>query len=150
MKYDSTADTLLHIKRVSQLLNISAVNLIERGNVHDNSKLQDPEKDYFDRLTPRLKDLEYGSKDYNDSLIELQVALDHHYSNNSHHPQYYKEGINGFDLFDLVEMFMDWKAATERTKNGDIYKSIEYNKSRFEMSEQLCLILKNTAERLGW
>ncbi|MEN9446386.1 MAG: hypothetical protein RL728_898, partial [Bacteroidota bacterium] len=56
----------------------------------------------------------------------------------------------GFDLFDLMEMFFDWKAATERTKDGNIYSSIEYNKTRFEISEQICQIFKNTAERLGW
>jgi hypothetical protein len=80
----------------------------------------------------------------------LEVALNHHYANNSHHPQHYENGINGFDLFDLMEMFFDWKAATERTKDGNIYSSIEYNKTRFEISEQICQIFKNTAERLGW
>lgn len=39
MSYDSKADTLLHIKRVSQLLNEAAIKLIERGDVHDNSLL---------------------------------------------------------------------------------------------------------------
>lgn len=150
MEYDSKADTLLHIKRVSQLLNNAATILIERGNVHDSSKLEEPEKSEFDRLTPLLKELVYDSPEYKNSLKELEVALDHHYKNNSHHPQHYPNGINGFDLFDLVEMFFDWKAATERTKNGDIFLSIEKNKERFEISDQICQIFKNTAERLGW
>ena len=150
MKYDSQAETLLHIKRVSQLLNEAAVKLIERGNVHDNSKLEEPEKSDFDRFTPILKTLTFGSEEYKNSLKELEVALNHHYANNSHHPQHYENGINGFDLFDLMEMFFDWKAATERTKDGNIYSSIEYNKTRFEISEQICQIFKNTAERLGW
>jgi hypothetical protein len=64
MKYDSQAETLLHIKRVSQLLNEAAVKLIERGNVHDNSKLEEPEKSDFDRLTPILKTLTFGSEEY--------------------------------------------------------------------------------------
>lgn len=147
MQYDSTADTLLHIKRVSQLLNEVAIKLIERGNVHDNSKLVEPEKSEFDRLTPLLKTLTYGSEEYKASLAELKGALDHHYANNSHHPEFYKNGINDFDLLDLVEMFIDWKAATERMKDGDIYKSIVVNKERFGMSDQLCSIFKNTANR---
>lgn len=147
-KYDSSADTLLHIKRVSQLLNEAAMELIRRGNVHDNSKLLEPEKSEFDRLTPILKTLTYGSDEYKQSLTELQIALKHHYANNSHHPEHYNNGINDFDLFDLIEMFFDWKAATERTKDGDIIKSIEINKSRFEMSDQLCKIFKNTANSL--
>jgi len=150
MSYDSQADTLLHIKRVSQLLNEAAVKLIERGNVHDNSKLEEPEKSEFDRLTPLLKNLTFGSEEYKESLKELEVALTHHYENNTHHPQHYENGINGFDLFDLVEMFFDWKAASERTKDGNIYKSIEHNKGRFEISDQICQIFENTAKRLDW
>lgn len=150
MTYDSKADTLLHIKRVNQLLSEAAIELIKRGNVHDSSKLEEPEKSEFDRLTPLLKTLEYGSEEYKASLAELQIALQHHYANNNHHPEHYKNGVNDFDLFDLMEMFFDWKAATERTKDGDIYKSIEYNKVRFGLSEQLCQILINTANRLGW
>lgn len=150
MEYDSSADTLLHIKRVSQLLSEAAIELIKRGNVHDDSKLQEPEKSEFDRLTPILKTLTYGSPEYKESLSELQYALDHHYANNTHHPEHYPNGMNGFDLFDLIECFFDWKAATERTNDGNIHKSIEFNKERFKMSEQLVEIFSNTAARLGW
>ena len=54
------------------------------------------------------------------------------------------------DLFDLIEMFFDWKAATERHNDGDINKSIEINKERFKMSDQICDIFKNTAKRLNY
>src|SRR5690606_34088097 len=108
------------------------------------------EKSEFDRLTPILKELQYGSDEYKASLSELQVALKHHYENNSHHPEHYENGVDGMDLLDLVEMFMDWKAATERTKDGSISKSIEFNKDRFKMSEQLVSIFKNTVRNYGW
>ncbi len=150
MNYDSKADTLLHIKRVAELMTNASSELIRRANIHDNSKLESPEKELFDEFTPKLKGCTYGSEEYKEYLKELKVALDHHYQNNSHHPEHYENGVNGFDLFDLIEMFFDWKAATERTKDGNIYKSIEHNKSRFELSEQVCQIFKNTAERLGW
>ena len=54
------------------------------------------------------------------------------------------------DLFDVLELFIDWKAAGERHGNGNIYKSIEINKERFKMSDQLVDIFTNTAERLGY
>lgn len=149
MEYDSRVDTLLHIKRVSQLLNTAASILIERGNVHDESKLHEPEKSEFDKAIS-LKSLVYDSPEYKESLKNLHVALDHHYANNTHHPQHYPNGVNGMDLFDLMEMFFDWKAATERTNNGDIFLSIEKNKERFEISDQICQIFKNTAQRLEW
>jgi len=150
MSYDSTSDTLKHIKRVSQLLNEASIELIKRGNVHDQSKLESPEKEWFDKATEKLRGLTYGSPEYKESLKDLKPALDNHYANNTHHPEHYLNGVNGFDLFDLIEMFMDWKAATERHADGDIYKSIELNKERFQISEQICDIFKNTAKRLNW
>lgn len=101
----------------------------------------------FDKWTPILKALEYGSEEYKKSLEKLKVALNHHYENNSHHPEYYEDGIDGMDLFDVVEMFFDWCAATKRNKDGNIYKSLDINKDRFKMSDQLYNIMKNTADR---
>jgi len=148
--YDSYVDTLLHIKRVNELLLIFIRTLLDRAAVHDQSKLEEPEKSEFDKLTPLLSSLVYGSKEYKASLDKLNNALDHHYKNNSHHPQYYVNGIDGMDLADIVEMFFDWKAATERVKDGSIEKSISLNTERFNMSEQLKNIFLNTAERYGW
>lgn len=150
MNYDSKPDTLLHIKRVAQLLTEAASELIRRANIHDDSKLESPEKELFDELTPKLKGLTYGSKEYKECLGQLKIALDHHYKNNSHHPEHYPNGINGFDLFDLIEMFFDWKAAGERHADGNIFKSIYINKERFKMCDQLVDIFNNTADRLGY
>lgn len=150
MNYDSKADTLLHIKRVAELMTNASIELIRRANVHDNSKLESPEKELFDEFTPKLKGCTYGSEEYKKYLNELKVALDHHYENNSHHPEHYVHGVNDFDLFDLMEMFFDWKAAGERHADGNIYKSIEINKDRFKLSDQTVSIFTNTAKRLGW
>jgi hypothetical protein len=146
-KYDSSKDTLLHIKRVNQLLILAASELLYRATKHDASKLEEFEKDNFDEFTPKLKNSTYGSEEYKSFLKEMGVALDHHYQNNSHHPEHYENGLNGFDLFDLIEMFFDWKAATERHANGDIYKSIEINKERFGYNDLIANIFRNTADR---
>lgn len=148
--YDSEADTLKHIKRVNELLGKAACILVMRGNVHDNSKLASPEKELFDEYTPILKTLTYGTDEYKESLAKLKPALDHHYANNSHHPEYHDNGINGMNLFDIFEMLLDWKAATERTQDGDIMKSIDINEKRFNMSPQLAQIFRNTAIEMGW
>lgn len=42
-KYDSTADTLKHIKRVSELLLSAEIELAKRAVLHDNSKLSKAE-----------------------------------------------------------------------------------------------------------
>lgn len=145
--YDSTSDTLRHIKRVAELLTKASQELINRANVHDNSKLESPEKELFDEYTPKLRGTTYGSEEYKQYLAGLKVALDHHYANNSHHPEHYENGVDDMDLFDVIEMFFDWKAATERHADGDIFRSIEINKDRFKMTDQLARVFYNTADR---
>lgn len=173
MSYDSTEDTKAHINRVRELIATFGGFMANRANAHDYSKLQEPEKSAFDRLTPRLKGLTYGSDEYKASLAELGVALGHHYAMNSHHPEHHclstyldefgetqyevhKEvlstghGIYSMNLLDIVEMLMDWKAATERHENGDIMKSIEMNAERFGYSDELKTIMLNTAKAFNW
>jgi hypothetical protein len=148
--YDSTADTKDHIGRVGYYLGKCIDTLALRADLHDASKLESPEKDAFDALTPRLKGLTYGSDEYKACLREMKPALDHHYSVSSHHPEHYPNGINDMSLFDIVEMLMDWKAASERHADGDIWSSIEHNRERFGIEAQLGGILGNTAREMGW
>lgn len=89
-KYDSTEETQEHIKKVRELLDLFVVQLLLRGNVHDKSKLTDPEKEIFDKFTPMLRDVDYMSTSYQKYLAEMKPALDHHYAENRHHPQHYK------------------------------------------------------------
>jgi hypothetical protein len=146
-EYDSRLDTVKHINDVRFFMQGVTAELLNRMTNHDKSKLESPEKEYFDEYTPILKELKYGSQEYKDSLAKLRPALDHHYANNSHHPEHYEEGVDGMDLLDLLEMMCDWKAATSRTKDGDIQRSLEINKSRFNISNQLYKVLQNTVDR---
>lgn len=61
-----------------------------------------------------------------------------------------ERGVAGMSLLDLIEMFCDWKAATERHADGDLAKSIEINAKRFKLDPQLVSILLNTKRELGW
>lgn len=148
MSYDSTADTLTHIRRVQELLGKMARDLMLRGEAHDASKLGPEEKPLFDEMTPLLKSLTYGSDEYKASLARLGDALKHHYAVNSHHPEHYSDGIAGMNLLDVVEMLCDWKAASERTKDGDFQKSIEIGIGRFKIEPQLAAILRNSVTAL--
>jgi len=149
-QYDSTAQTLLHVKRVNELLMKACRILMRRAAVHDASKFHSPEKELFDLLTPKLAACEYGSEEYETFLTALKPALDHHYANNPHHPEHYANGVNGMNLFDLMEMFFDWKAASERQNNGNLCKSIDDNKKKFKLSGQLISVFKNTIKYMGW
>lgn len=148
--YDSTLDTLKHSRRVDELLLQILTGIQGRLTKHDESKMHPPEKEVFDKHTPKLRTLTYGSDEYRESLQEMKPALEHHYANNSHHPEHYMNGINDMTLVDLVEMICDWKAATERSDDGDLAKSLIINQSRFEIPEELYWILHNTADAFGW
>jgi len=150
MTYDSTADTVKHIQTVGALIYAFISLLQDRANRHDFTKLGSPEKEMFDKYTPLLASLNYGSKEYQEALVNLGPALSHHYEYNSHHPENHKRGISGMTLVDIVEMLLDWKAASERHDTGKIKQSLIVNRTRFGLSEQLFDILWNTAEAFDW
>lgn len=149
-KYDSEDETRKHIGRVQILMLVAVAKFCEQVSGHDASKLEEPEKSAFDEMTPKLKGSTYGSDEYKAFLVALKPALDHHYAVNRHHPEHFAAGVSGMGLLDVLEMLCDWKAATERHADGDLARSIEINKARFGISDQLAAILINTAERLGW
>lgn len=162
--YDSRPDIHAHIGRVQNLLDEATLNLEDRAFRHDASKLVSPEVEGFDKYTPKLKGLTYGSDAYKQCLDELGKVLEHHYANNSHHPEHYAfydgalyksdlesgDAVARMSLFDIMEMLVDWKAASERHADGDIWKSIDINVKRFGISEQLASILRATAREMGW
>jgi hypothetical protein len=145
-KEDCIKDTLEHIKQVREFMSICIRELEDRKRKHDQTKLESPELEIFTEYTPKLKHSTYGSDEYKTFLKEMQVALKHHYKHNSHHPEHYENGIKGMDLLDVIEMFCDWKAATMRHDDGDINKSIEINKNRFNYSDDIEQIFKNTVK----
>lgn len=150
MTYDSAADTKQHINVVRGKLAEVIGHLSVRAEQHDRTKLEEPEKATFDRVTPLLRDLTYGSDEYKASIAEMKPALDHHYAHNSHHPEHYPNGINGMSLLDVIEMYCDWKAATLRHADGDFGQSLEINRRRFGLSDQLAAIFENTRRELEW
>ena len=141
-------ETFRHIERVRNLLNTCVADLLTRGTLHDQSKLEAPEVELFAEYTPKLAECTYGSPEYNGFLDAIKPALDHHYAHNRHHPEHHKNGIDDMNLLDLVEMLCDWKAASERHNDGNIRKSIEINADRFGISPQMVKILENTADVL--
>ncbi len=80
----------------------------------------------------------------------MGVALDHHYSVNSHHPEHFSDGTRGMNLLDVLEMLADWDAAATRHTDGDLATSIEINAERFGYGQEFKALLTNTAADLGW
>jgi hypothetical protein len=141
---DCVRDTRQHIRQVQDNLTVVISELLERIKAHDDSKFSDVELDTFVRVTPRLRESVYGSDEYKANLADMQEALKHHYANNRHHPEFYSSGYRDMDLVDLLEMLLDWLAATKRHNTGNIFDSIKINQNRFGYSEELAQFFRNT------
>lgn len=142
-------DTKDHITRVAKLMLDAAGVFRVRGAAHDRSKFSPEERETYERVVPKIQAAErehgYGSEEYKAAIAELGPALAHHYENNSHHPEHYENGVSGMTLFDVHEMLCDWIAVCQQ-RGGDIHKSLEINKQRFGIDDQLYQILKNTID----
>lgn len=137
-------ETLSHITMVKKCVNIVIKELLKRAEDHDKSKMEEPELALFVAQTPKLASSTYGSDEYKELLEDLKPALDHHYANNRHHPEHHKNGIRDMTIIDLIEMICDWKAATMRHSNGNLKKSVEHNRVRFGMPQELIDIIENS------
>ena len=134
-----------HINQVRQFLGYVLTETWKRYTDHDKTKLQEPEFSIFDKHFAALQSCECGTPEYLVNLEKVEAATSHHYAHNRHHPNHFQNGINGMTLVDLAEMLCDWMAATQYGQNGNIQKSIDYNRQRFGISDQLVSILENTA-----
>lgn len=143
--------TYKHIARVRELLGGFAIEMIRRGDVHDSSKFFPVEMEPLERLQAII-DTEgpavFGTDEYRRRTDMLGSMITHHRANNSHHPEYYENGVSGMDLHDLVEMFFDWKAASER--GDDVCMRLSVACDKYGIFGPLRDVLYNTARRLGY
>ena len=139
-------ETQKHIERVRHYIRFVTDRLTLRGVKHDAIKLESPEIELFALHTKHLSNTVYNSEEYKMHLAALKPALDHHYANSRHHPEHFPKGINDMNLVDILEMICDWKASSERQKDGNLLKSIEMNASRFGYDDQVKQIFINTAK----
>ena len=138
---------LTHIADVRNNIGKFVTELAARAEVHDQSKLQSPEREVYAENFKELAKTKYATPEYDALLAKVRPALDHHYANNRHHPEHWPKGINDMDLVDLMEMLADWAASTKKNKNGNIHRSIDVNQARFNMTPQLAQIFTNTVNR---
>lgn len=101
-KHETMVETYIHKQEVAYRMNEFAERIIFRGLEHDDSKLMSPEVEIFTKFTSKLKNTEYGSREYKEYLKEMGPALKHHYEHNKHHPEHFKQGIQEMTLIDLV------------------------------------------------
>jgi hypothetical protein len=143
--------TTAHIERVFQLMRQFATEIKIRGYSHDKSKFDPIEAGPLQEMQ-NLIDKEgpapYGTDEYRRRTALLGPMLEHHYANNSHHPEHFDNGVAGMTLVDLVEMFCDWKAASERGQEDAM--NLSYSIEKYKIDPMLASILINTAVKFGY
>ncbi len=140
-------DTLLeHKALVGRYVQRVISQLVERAVIHDFSKFGPEELGPYTAMLPRFAKADYGSAEYKACCQAIKPALDHHLANNSHHPEFYPNGVNDMDLLDVVEMVCDWIAASQRA-GGDTLR-LDLQRTRFGIDGQLYAIICRTARAL--
>lgn len=146
-KFDSTESTMWHKNNVERIMNVIITELQNRAQHHDESKLESPEKETYDKCIPLLKERKYGTVEY----LKVREAmakegLSHHYEVNRHHPEHFPNAdISYMTLVDLVEMFVDHYASSLNS-DADYFKGEKMNAERYHYSDQIYQILINTAK----
>lgn len=126
----------------------AAINaLMWRAVVHDYSKFVPAEYDAFVANQPTFETVSYGTPEYRAALKAIKPAIQHHYQNNSHHPEHWENGVNDMNLLDVLEMVCDWMAAAQRVP-GDTLQLAQL-KERFGISDQLMGIIEHTVDWLN-
>ncbi len=125
-------------------------DLYKRADNHDDDKLEGEVLDSFYEISGKFEHAKFGSKEYENVLEKLKPTLDKHYAINEHHPQHNENGISGMNLMAILEMLVDWKSASSAYGDTSFLTSMEINKKRFNIDEQLYQVLLNTAESLGY
>jgi len=144
LNYDSTVDALEHKKIVEKTMKVIIEDLVYRASIHDNSKLESPEREGYDSLIPELRKAKYGSEKYNQIRKDMMDrCLSHHYEVNRHHPEHFENGIEEFTLVDLVEYFVDTYSAS--TKSDTPYsEGVKINAKKHNLPDVLVKIFENT------
>lgn len=120
--------------------------LFYRMHSHDMSKLEEPEYSLWKKMDqePRYP---YGTPEYIDKIKRNKDVFELHYMHNTHHPEHYYNGVSDMDLVDLIEMLIDWISYKDEISIKDAVELIEMQSERYNMSEDLKSIMKNTLFR---
>lgn len=139
-----------HIVKVRDNMSIFNKVINVRGLKHDLSKItSDIEYDNYRKVIMTLKKEKTGSQEYNKARESIKPAVDHHYENNEHHPEHFKDGISGMNLIDLIEMMSDWQAVNDEVPGRDLKPWIRKCKDKYNMSDDLFNVFMNTADFLS-
>jgi hypothetical protein len=134
--YDHIRETMLHksfvvtacVKMSEYLLRDNrmdiAIALLQRANIHDNSKLVGPELELLSSLFGNQSAFINPNIMLTDSEREI---IEKHWENNRHHPEHFNN-MTKMNELDILEMVCDWYARSLQYKTD----FLEFVKTRQE------------------
>lgn len=147
------ADTRKHQQLVAERMIACAKRIMDKAMAHDASKFSEVEKSAYVGPVWELntRKVEYGSEEYHLLTKQMGVGLAHHYANNDHHIEFFRQfevqtlndPVRAMDLFALMEMLCDWIAAAKR-KNNDPALAFKQLEKYIPSDSQLGTVLRNT------
>lgn len=115
MGYDSRDNAHKHKFNIEKIYySLFRPLLDERIEVHDNSKLEDPELACYNKWIPELAKVTVDDPKYAEIKDHMRKdGLNHHFMVNRHHPEHFEHGIADMNLVDFVEHVIDCYAASK-------------------------------------
>lgn len=119
-------------------LNVQALTheLERRALRHDLTKLSLDEVEGFVRINAAARTHAYGSEEYRASMDAEKGpsgCIGLHYARNSHHPEHHAlDSRMGF--LDIIEMVLDWKAASDTYGKMTLRGSLPHHRERFDFT----------------
>lgn len=107
--------------------------LERRAIVHDASKLSVDEVEGFVRINAAARAHPYGSPEYVASMDSEKGpggCITLHYARNSHHPEHHDCAAK-MGFLDIIEMVLDWKAASDGYGKMTLRGSLPVHRGRF-------------------
>ena len=123
-----------HRETVAEFLHNLSDYFRARAREHDQSKLMFDEFEGFARINRVARNHAYGTKEYEESMAsekEPGGAIHLHFSRNAHHPEFH-DSPKDMGLLDLMELVIDWKAATLTYGTNTLAESMPVQRKRFD------------------
>lgn len=126
-----------HKARVKQWIEVFIRELRKRAELHDDSKLEEPEISGWRAMDkePRYK---YGTKEYFDKVNRYKWLIEQHWKSNRHHPEYWtlNPDKQNRDLIDIIEMLSDWLGySSKKPSYNEAKKLVEEQTKRYGLDK---------------
>merc|ERR1719233_178021 len=124
------ASVKLHMELMAGWKDLTLEELRQRGAEHDASKWSEPEKTPYIWHTWRHRAWRLGEEFSVPESIDINSAIEHHKTTNSHHPEYHTPR-DAMSTLDIVEMVCDLTAISRENGESTCWDWVEEHAERF-------------------